>query len=169
MISKIYFPRLIIPASAVLSGTVDFLIALALLFGLMAWHHVAFTPLLLLLPLFFLVAFVAAFAVGLWFSALSVKYRDVKYLVPFLVQMGLYVSPVGYMSSEIKNRWPDLFQWYCLNPMVGVIDGFRWCVLGPQFEPYWPGFWISNAVVAVLLVTGAFHFRSAEKTFADVI
>jgi len=170
MITKIYFPRLIIPASAVLSGLVDFLISLVLLVALMIWYGVPFTAHLLLLPLFFLVAFAAAFAVGLWFSALNVKYRDVKYIVPFIVQMGIYVSPVGYISNligdKLGSKW--LF-WYNLNPLVGVIDGFRWCILGARFEPYWPGFAASITVMVVTLITGAFYFRSAEKTFADVI
>jgi lipopolysaccharide transport system permease protein len=170
MISKIYFPRLIIPASAVLSGLVDFAIALAILFVMMAGYGAAFTAHLLLLPLFFAVAFLAALAVGLWLSALNVRYRDVKYIVPFLVQTGLYASPVAFMSSivaeKLGERW---FFWYSLNPMVGVIDGFRWCVLGQQFEPHWAGFAVSVAVILLLLVTGAFYFRSAERTFADVI
>jgi lipopolysaccharide transport system permease protein len=169
MISKIYFPRLIIPASAVLSGLVDFAIALALMFGLMCWYQVPFTPRLLLLPAFFGIAFLAALATGLWLSALNVKYRDVKYIVPFFVQMGLYVSPVGYMTSVAAEKAPAWFHWYCLNPMVGVIDGFRWCTLGPQFEPYWPGVWTSVAGTLILLITGAFYFRTAEKTFADLI
>jgi len=166
MISKIYFPRLIIPGSATLSGVVDFLIALGMLFGLMLWYRVGFTAHLLLLPVFFVVAFLAAFAVGLWLSALNVKYRDVKYVVPFIAQMGLYVSPVGFMSSVVPEQWRFL---YNLNPMVGVIDGFRWCVLGPAFAPYWPGLWVSLGVITMLLVSGAFYFRAAEKTFADLI
>jgi lipopolysaccharide transport system permease protein len=173
MISKIYFPRLIIPASAVLSGIVDFLIALGLMFILMVWYQVPFTARLLLLPLFFGIAFLAAFATGLWLSALNVKYRDVKYIVPFFIQMGMYVSPVGYMTSYmtslIEKKAPGWSHWYCLNPMVGVIDGFRWCTLGSQFEPFWPGLWASVAAMLVLLITGAFYFRTAEKTFADVI
>lgn len=166
MVSKIYFPRLIIPASAVLGGLVDFGIALGILFGMMLFYGVSFSPLLLLLPVFFAVALLAAFATGLWLSALNVKYRDVKYVVPFIVTMGLYVSPVAFMSAKVPEHWRFL---YNLNPMVGVIDGFRWCVLGPAFQPYWPGFGMSVAVIAVLLVSGAFYFRSAEKTFADVI
>jgi lipopolysaccharide transport system permease protein len=170
MVSKIYFPRLIIPASAVLSGVIDFAISLLILFGLMLWNHVPLRPHLLLLPCFFLVAFLAAFAAALWLSALNVRYRDVKYVVPFLVQMGLYASPVAFMSSLVAEKLGAQWQfWYNLNPMVGVIDGFRWCILGPQFEPYWPGFLVSVAMILVLNVSGAFYFRSAEKTFADVI
>jgi lipopolysaccharide transport system permease protein len=166
MISKIYFPRLIVPGSATLSGVVDFAISLLMLFGLMVWYHVEFRLHLLLLPLFFMLGFATAFGASLWLSALNVKYRDVKYVVPFIVRMGMYISPVGFMSSIVPEKWQFL---YSLNPMVGVIDGFRWCVLGAKFEPYWPGFWISMAVVAIILVSGAYYFRFTEKTFADVI
>lgn len=166
MVRKIYFPRLIIPASATLGAVVDFLIAFVVLLGLMVYYGVEFRIHLLLLPLFFLVAFMSAFGASLWFSALNVKYRDVKHIMPFIVKMGIYVSPVGFMSSIIPEKWRFL---YSLNPMVGVIDGFRWAILGPRFEPFWPGFWISLSMVILLLVTGAFYFRFFEKTFADVI
>lgn len=170
MISKIYFPRLIIPASAVISGAVDFAIGLVILFGVMIWAGVSWQLHLLLLPVFFLVAFAAAFAIGLWLSALNVRYRDVKYIVPFIVQMGIYASPVAFPSSLVREKFGDtVFFLFSLNPMVGVIDGFRWGVLGAAFEPYWPGFWVSIAVIAMLLVSGALYFRRAEKTFADVI
>jgi lipopolysaccharide transport system permease protein len=166
MVRKIYFPRLIIPASATLGAVVDFLIAFFLLLVLMVYYGVDFRIHFLLLPLFFMVAFMTAFGASLWFSALNVKYRDVKHIMPFIVKMGIYVSPVGFMSSIIPEKWRFL---YSLNPMVGVIDGFRWAILGPRFEPYWPGFWISLSMVTLLLVTGAFYFRLFEKTFADVI
>ena len=171
MIRKVYFPRLIIPASSTVSGALDFAISFVILVVMMIGYRVAgydigFRPHLLLLPFFFLLCLMAAFGVGLWLSALNVKYRDVKYVVPFLVRMGLYASPVGFMSSVIPEKWRF---WYSLNPMVGVIDGFRWAVLGPKFEPYWPGFWASTAVVVVVLVTGAYFFRATEKTFADII
>jgi lipopolysaccharide transport system permease protein len=166
MITKVYFPRLIIPASSVMSGMVDFLISVLILAALMIGFGLPARINLLLLPVFFLVAVLAAFAVGLWFGALNVRYRDVKYVVPFMVRMGLYVSPVGFVSSMVPERWRF---YYNLNPMVGVIDGFRWCVLGDRFEPYWPGFCVSIAVILLLLVTGAFYFRRMEKTFADVI
>ena len=132
----------------------------------MIWYHLPLRPLLLLLPVFLMIALLTSFGVGLWFGALNVKYRDVGYIVPFLVRIGLYVSPVGFMSDIIPGRWRFL---YSLNPMVGVIDGFRWCILGSQFEPYWPGFWVSLAVVLVVLISGACFFRNTEKTFADVI
>lgn len=166
MITKIYFPRLIIPASSTLSGVVDFAISFVLLLGLMLWYGVECRLHLLLLPLFFLLAFATTFGVSLWFSALNVKYRDVKYVVPFIVRMGIYVSPVGFMSSIVPEKWRF---WYSLNPMVGVIDGFRWCLLGPKFEPYWLGLWISTAVVIIILVSGVYFFRSTERTFADII
>ena len=170
MISKIYFPRLIIPASAVISGAVDFGIGLGILFGVMIWAGVSWQLHLLLLPVFFLVAFAAAFATGLWLSALNVKYRDVIYIVPFIVSIGLYASPVAFPSSLVREKFGDtVFFLFSLNPMVGVIDGFRWCVLGARFEPYWPGFAVSIGVIAVLLVSGALYFRRSEKTFADVI
>jgi lipopolysaccharide transport system permease protein len=166
MITKVYFPRLIIPAGAVLSGVLDLLIGCVLLLALMAWYHVPLTRHLLMLPFFFLLTFLAAMATGLWFSALNVKYRDVKYVVPFIVRMGIYISPVGFLSTVFYDRFGC---WYGLNPLVGAIDGFRWCILGADFEPNWPGLWAGVAVVLVLLVSGAFYFRSTEKTFADII
>jgi lipopolysaccharide transport system permease protein len=167
IISKVYFPRLIVPASAVLSGFIDALIALAILLLMMPFYGVAFRPHLLLLPVFFGLAFLAAFAAGVWFSALNVKYRDVKYIVPFITRVGMYVTPVGF---EWRGVVPDSWKfWFSLNPLVGIIDGFRWSVLGPQFEPYWPGFWISNAVILVLLASGLLYFRATERSFADVV
>ena len=166
MITKVYFPRLIIPMSAVLSGTVDFLISLGLLLSLMVWYRIPVTLNILLLPVFFALTFFTSLAAGFWFSALNVKYRDVKYIVPFIVRMGIYISPVGFLSSELYNRFGG---WVGLNPLVGIIDGFRWCIFGAQFEPNWAGLWLGVGVVAVLLVTGAVYFRSTEKTFADII
>lgn len=166
MISKTYFPRLIIPASAILSGIIDFLISVAMLAVFMIVYRVPLRPEILLMPVFFLVCVLAAFAVGVWLSALNVKYRDVKYIVPFFTRIGLYVSPVGFLSSIVPERWRLL---YNLNPMVGVIDGFRWCVLGGKFTPYWPGFLVSVAVMLTLAITGLVYFRTAEKKFADII
>jgi lipopolysaccharide transport system permease protein len=166
IISKVYFPRLIIPVSSTISGAVDFLISFIILIGLMIWYGVSFRVHLLLLPLFFLVSFFAALAVGLWLSALNVKYRDVRYVVPFLVQVGLYVSPVGFISGIVPGKWRF---WYTLNPMVGVIDGFRWTILGQNFQPYWLGFWASLAILLLFLVFGAYYFRFTEKMFADII
>ena len=170
MISKIYFPRLIIPASAVLSGLADFLIGAVILLAMMLFYGVKFLPQMLFLPVFLFIAFAAAFAAGVWLSALNVKYRDVKYIVPFFTRMGLYVSPVGFLSTLILEKFgPRIFFAYSLNPMVGVIEGFRWCILGEKFVPYWPGVGASIAMIAALAVTGVFYFRSTEKTFADVI
>lgn len=166
MVRKVYFPRVLIPASVTLSGIVDFVIAMLILFGMMLWKGISFDARLLLLPFFFIVALIAAFGASLWLSALNVKYRDVKYIVPFIVQMGLYISPVGFMTSIVPEKWRFL---YSLNPMVGVIDGFRWCILGPQFKPGWPGFWVSTGMVVLLFISGLLFFRNTEKTFADVI
>jgi lipopolysaccharide transport system permease protein len=170
MISKIYFPRLIIPASAVLSGLADFLIGAVILLAMMLFYGVKFLPQMLLLPVFLLIAFAAAFAAGVWLSALNVKYRDVKYIVPFFTRIGLYVSPVGFLSTLILEKFgPGVYFAYSLNPMVGVIEGFRWCILGDKFVPYWPGIGASVAMIALIAVTGIFYFRSTEKTFADLI
>lgn len=166
MVRKVYFPRLFIPLGDCLSGSLDFAISLVLLVGLMVWFKVQVTWALLMLPVFTLVAALAAFGASLWLSALNVKYRDVKYIVPFVVQAGLYISPVGFMSSIVPERWQF---WYHLNPMVGVIDGFRWAVLGPGFMPDWRGFGLSLGVVALVLVSGLYYFRRTERTFADVI
>lgn len=166
MVQKVYFPRLIIPVSATLSGVIDFAITLAMLFVLMLWFGVEFRAGLLLLPLFALLALLAALSVGILMSAVNVKYRDVKYIVPFIVSMGLYVSPVGYMSDVVPDAWRLL---YSLNPMVGVIDGFRWAVLGDSFTPYWPGMALSMLVVFALLVAALVYFRNTERTFADIV
>lgn len=170
VISKVYFPRLIIPVSAVLCGAVDALIGLGILGGFMIWLRVPLRPELLLLPLFLLYAVVAALAVGIWFCALNVRYRDVKYIVPFITRMGMYVSPVGFTSALILERFGrEAHFWYCLNPMAGVIDGFRWCVLGPAFEPDWAGVGMGAAVTVLLLLGGLRYFRAVERTFADIV
>jgi lipopolysaccharide transport system permease protein len=166
MVRKVYFPRLFIPLADCLSGSLDFGISLILLIGLMVWYQVPVSWNLLLLPLFAFVALLTALGASLWLSALNVKYRDVKYIVPFLVQAGLYVSPVGFMSAIVPESWRF---WYHLNPLVGVIDGFRWAVLGPAFTPNWRGFALSATIVATVLVSGLFYFRRTERTFADVI
>lgn len=164
LISKVYFPRLVIPASSVITSLVDFLISAVFLVVLMLWYRFSPGWTILLVPGFVLLVFAAAFGVGLWIAALMVKYRDFKVIVPFIVQFGLYVSPVGFSSHIVPQKWRLL---YALNPMVGVIDGFRWAVLGQSFDP--SGFLISLLVVAGLLGSGICYFRKTERGFADVI
>jgi lipopolysaccharide transport system permease protein len=166
LISKVYFPRLIIPSSAVITSFVDFLISGLILVGLMLWYQFVPGWRLLTLPFFIAIAFAAAMGIGLWLTALNVKYRDFRYIVPFIVQFGLYISPVGFSSSVVPDNWRLL---YSLNPMVGVIDGFRWAILGGDVRIFWPGFLTSNGLVLLSLVTGIWYFRRTEKTFADVI
>lgn len=166
LISKVYFPRLIVPASSVIVGLVDFLISSIFLVAIMAWYQFVPDWRILLLPLFTLIAFAAALGGGLWFAALNVKYRDFRLIVPFVVQFGLYVSPVGFSSSLVPEQWRLL---YSLNPMVGVIDGFRWAILGEEAALYWPGFVLALVMVVTLLATGMWHFRKTERTFADFI
>ncbi len=166
MISKIYFPRLIMPASAIIVALTDFLISLVILIVMMVCYR--FTPtwhILLLIPLTG-VAFLTAFGAGLWLAALNVKYRDFRYVLPFIVQFGLYVSPVGYESNRIPEKWRLL---YSINPMVGVIDGFRWAVTGKESFINWPGFCVSLCLVLSLAVGGIWYFRRTEREFADVI
>ena len=166
MISKVYFPRMVVPASAVVVSFVDFLISGVILVGLMIWYGFAPNLNMLALPLFIFVAFAAAMGAGLWIAALNVKYRDFRIIVPFVVQFGLYISPVGFSSTIVPEQWRLL---YSLNPMVGVIDGFRWAILGGNTQLYWPGFLLSLFLVLVILITGIVYFRKTEKTFADVI
>ena len=166
MISKVYFPRVIIPASAVIVSLVDLLISGVFVAALMGWYGIAPDWRLLTLPLFVLLAFAAAFGGGLWFAALNVKYRDFRYLVPLLLQFGVYLSPVGFSSSIVPEAWRPL---YALNPMAGIIDGVRWAVLGGSVPLYWPGVLLAAAFTAALLVTGVGFFRRAEKNFADII
>lgn len=166
LISKVYFPRLVMPASSVITSFVDLLISACFLVGLMFWYRFIPPATVVFLPLFILLAFAASLGAGLWIAALMVGYRDFRIIVPFIVQFGLYISPVGFLSSMV----PDKFRlYYALNPMVGVIDGFRWCLLGGQNALYGPGLAVSAAGVALLLVTGTWYFRRTEQTFADVI
>lgn len=165
MITKIYFPRILIPISSVLSGCIDFGISLVLLFAMMLYYHMPFTVNLLLLPVFFFMIVAATCAMGFWFSAMNVKYRDVKYIVPFIIRIGMFICPVMYLSVGAKWQF-----WYsALNPLVGILEGFRWAAFGQNFEPYWPGFWIGLGLITFLFVSGAYYFRSTEKTFADII
>ena len=166
LISKVYFPRLIVPTATVVTAFVDFLISFIILIGLMAFYQFPPSWNLLLLPLFILLALFASLGPGLWVTALNVKYRDFRYVIPFVVQFGLYISPVGFSSSVIPEKWRII---YSLNPMVGVIDGFRWCILGGGSPIYWPGFILSFVIVVFFIWLGISRFRRMEKTFADLI
>jgi lipopolysaccharide transport system permease protein len=166
LLTKVYFPRLIVPASAVIVGLVDFFISCVILGGIMAWYRFVPDVRILLLPAFSLMAFSASFGVGLWLSALNVQYRDFRYLVPFFVQFGLYISPVGFSSVIVPEEWRFL---YFLNPMVGVVDGFRWAILGDAFPVQWSGFLVSGALITAVLVSGLLYFRRMERSFADVV
>jgi lipopolysaccharide transport system permease protein len=166
MISKVYFPRLVIPASAVIVSFLDFIISGIILIVLMFWYGFEPGLRILTLPLFILIALSAAMGTGLWVAALNVKYRDFRYIIPFLVQIGLYISPIGFSSSIIPEQWRLL---YSINPMVGVIDGFRWAILGGDTQLYLPGFLLSLVMVGITLISGIYYFRKTEKTFADVI
>lgn len=166
MISKIYFPRIIIPISSIMVGVVDFFISFALLALIMVYFHFVPDIKILLLPLFLLMAFIAALGPILFISALNVRYRDFQYIVPFMVQIGLYISPVAYSIDVIPQRFKLI---YSLNPMVGVIDGFRWCILGGKFQLYWQGFIISVLLIVIMLYVGVKYFRATERTFADKI
>jgi lipopolysaccharide transport system permease protein len=166
LLTKVYFPRLIVPAGSVIVGLVDFFISLVILFGIMAWYRFVPDIRMLLLPLFLMLAFLASFGTGLWLSALNVKYRDFRYVVPFLVQFGLYISPVGFSSSIVPEKWR---MFYFLNPMVGVIDGFRWAILGDAFPVYWPGLALSASLTLLMFIGGLLYFRNMERSFADVI
>jgi lipopolysaccharide transport system permease protein len=166
LISKVYFPRLLIPAGSLITALVDFVISLTILGGLMVWYNWLPTITIAWLPLFTLLAIVASFGLGVWVAALMVEYRDFRFIVPFLVQFGLYISPVGFYSSVVPERYRLL---YSLNPMVGVIDGFRWCILGGVHTLYWPSLAVSVIGGLFLLIAGIWYFRRTERTFADVI
>lgn len=166
LISKVYFPRLVVPISAIVTSFVDFMISGMILLALMAWYNFVPSWQIITLPFFIAIAFAAAMGAGLWFASLNVEYRDFRYVVPFIVQFGLYVSPVGFSSSVVPAKWRFL---YSLNPMVGVIDGFRWAILGGNYSLYLPGFLMSLVIVFALLFSGIWYFRKMERTFADVI
>ena len=165
LVTKVYFPRLVIPIGTVLAGLVDFAIAFVVLLVLMVFYGIAPTINILWIPLFLIQALVTALGVGLWLSALNAKYRDIQYTLPFIVQGWLFISPVVYPSSLLDEPWRTL---YGLNPMVGVIEGFRWGLLGTNTPPNTMG--IVSAIAAVaLLIGGAYYFRKLESTFADVV
>lgn len=164
LITKVYFPRLVIPLSSILGGLVDFCISFVVLIGLMAYYHIAPSWAALWIPAFVLLTLATSLAVGLWLSALNVLYRDVQYLIPFLVQLWMYLSPVVYPVTYITGPWRYV---YALNPMVGVIQGFRWALVGG--EPPDQLIAVSVVVVLVLLVSGLYYFRRMERVFADVV
>jgi lipopolysaccharide transport system permease protein len=166
LISKVYMPRLIIPASTVAVALVDFLISFVILVVIMVIY--SFVPCwrLLSLPLFLILALLISYGVSLWFGALNVKYRDFRHIVPFIVQFGFYLSPVAFPSNIVPEQWRLL---YSINPMVGVIDGFRWAIIGGDAHIYWPGFIISVSLTVLIFITGLWYFRRTERTFADYI
>ena len=165
LVSKVYFPRLIIPIASVAPGVIDFVISFVVLIGLMVYFKIQLTTRLFALPLLLLLALLTALAVGLWLSALNVEYRDVRYVVPFLTQVWMYATPVAYSSTLIPEKWRWL---YGLNPLTGVVESFRWAVLG-KGESLASLFWVSVVMIFILLVSGLFYFRRMEDTFADVI
>ncbi|HEX3800825.1 MAG TPA: ABC transporter permease [Verrucomicrobiae bacterium] len=170
LISKIYFPRLIVPASSVITSFVDFAVSSTFLVVLMLWYHFVPSANIVFLPFFVLMAVAASLGAGIWIAALMVEYRDFRVIVPFLVQFGLYVTPVAYLSSTVTERLgPKWRIVYSLNPMAGVIDGFRWCILGNGNYFYWPSFVFAIVVITLLLASGIWYFRKTEKSFADVI
>jgi lipopolysaccharide transport system permease protein len=166
LITKVYFPRLIVPLSTVVVALIDFAVSLAILAGLLLWFGIVPGWQILLLPVFVILALLAAIGPAVWAAAFIVKYRDFRFIIPFVTQIGLYVSPVGFSSKVVPQHWQML---YSVNPMVGVIDGFRWCILGGDSPIYWPGFAVSLAVIGGILTWGAFAFRRSERAFADVI
>lgn len=166
LITKVYFPRLIVPTAAVMVAFADLIIGFIMLIILLLWYRFLPSWQIAFLPVFLVIAFLASLGPSLWIATLNVKYRDFRYVIPFLVQFGLYVSPVGFSSNVIPHQWRLL---YSLNPMVGVIDGFRWCILGGQSELYLPGLCLSIAVVAFFLRLGIRQFRKAERSIADLI
>jgi lipopolysaccharide transport system permease protein len=165
LIKKVYFPRLVIPLATVVSGLIDFILAFVVLIGMMLFYGIVPTVNILWLPLFLILAFVTALAVGLWLSALNVEYRDVRYVVPFITQFWMFTTPIAYSSTLLDQPWRTL---YGLNPMVGVVEGFRWALLGTQTAPG-PIILVSTSAAVLLLAGGAFYFRRVEKTFADVV
>jgi len=166
LISKVYFPRLIIPTATIVAAFVDFLISFVILLGLMVFYQFPPGWNMIVLPAFIALAALASLGPGLWITALNVKYRDFRYVIPFVVQFGIYISPIGFSSSVIPNQWRLL---YSLNPLTGVIDGFRWCILGRASPIYWPGLVLSIGVVTICLWFGIRQFRNMERTFADFI
>jgi lipopolysaccharide transport system permease protein len=166
MLTKIYFPRVIIPTSSVIVNLVDFLISFVILIGLMIWYHFAAPWTIVALPLLLIQSLLIALGSGFYVAAVNVKYRDFKYIVPFIVQFGLYISPVGFSSNVVPEKWRLL---YSLNPMVGVIDGFRWAITGDAGQIYKPGYFLSLGMTVLIAILGIWYFRKTERSFADII
>ena len=166
LVGKVFFPRLLVPMATVVVALIDFAVSLVILVGLMIWYGVMPGWQILMLPVFVALTLAAAIGPALWASALVVKYRDFRFVVPFIVQIGLYVSPVGFSSTIVPEQWRLL---YSLNPMVGIIDGFRWSIVGGSMPIYWPGFMISLAAIALVLWAGIAGFRRIERSFADLV
>jgi lipopolysaccharide transport system permease protein len=166
LISKVYFPRLIVPTATVVVAFVDFLITFLILIGMMVWYRFLPGWQILVLPAFIVLAFLASIGPALWITSLNVRYRDFRIIIPFIVQLGLYVSPVGFSSTVVPAEWRLV---YALNPMVGVIDGFRWCILGGQSQLHLPSLAVSLSVTAFFLWFGIRRFRMTEKSFADLL
>ncbi len=165
MITKIYFPKLLVPLSSILGGTVDFAIAFVILLGMMAYYRMGLSPEAWAVPLFLLLALATAFGVGLWLSAWNLHYRDVRFILPLLTQIWMLATPIAYPLSEVPEQWQLL---YSANPMVAVVEGFRWALLGGEALPS-DSLWLSGSVAIVLLITGLFYFRRMERTFADIV
>ena len=166
LISKVYFPRLLVPTATIAVAFVDFLISFCILIGLLVWYQFVPGWQMVFLPVFMLFGILASLGPSLWITALNVKYRDFRYVIPFILQFGLYISPVGFSSAVVPEGWRLI---YSINPMVGVIDGFRWCILGGQSHIYVPGLALGLCVTAFLLWLGISTFRNMERTFADLI
>lgn len=164
LVSKVYFPRMIVPASSVITSLLDFVISFVILAAMMVIYSFVPSWKMIFLPAFILLAFLTSFGIGLYITALNVKYRDFRFLIPFIVQFGLYVSPVGWVSDRIPEKWRLL---YSINPVVGIIDGFRWCIL--DMPMYWNGLYLSVAITLLFLAIGISYFRKTEKSFADNI
>lgn len=166
LLSKVYFPRIIVPTSAIIVCLVDFFLSFLVLIPFMVYYGISPDWKIITLPLFLLLGIITALGAGLWLSALNIKYRDFRIILPFIVQIGMYVSPVGFSSSIVPQKWKLL---YSLNPMVGVIDGFRWALLGGNFKLYLPGLYASILISFIIFVIGLGYFRSTERTFADLL
>ena len=168
LISKVYFPRMIVPASSVITSLVDFAISFAILIGMMVFYRYIPPIQILVLPVFIILTLLLSIGTGLYFTALNIKYRDFRYIIPFIIQIGIYITPVGYSSTRISTQFGEKVRfWYSLNPVVGIVDGFRWCILGERF--YWPGFLMSIFVTLFFCFIGVRYFRKTEKSFADNI